>query len=142
MWSLRESGCRGVPHLQRITVPALVIQSTADTGVFPSDARAIHDALGSTDKELRLIAGDHYLETPADARASTGPRRHGFSSRGPGHEGRAVPPRPVHPVARRGTRLVEIIVDEDHRARFVCRCSTPGLLHVLEPVTVMRRRGA
>ena len=71
MWSLRESGCRGVPHLQRITVPALVIQSTADTGVFPSDARAIHDALGSTDKELRLIAGDHYLETPADARAST-----------------------------------------------------------------------
>ena len=46
MWSLRDSHCRGAPHLQRITQPALVVQSTADTGVFPSDAQAIYDALG------------------------------------------------------------------------------------------------
>lgn len=72
MWSLRESSCRGVPHLERITVPSLVIQSTADTGVFPSDARAIHEALASEDKRLEMIAGDHYLETPDDAREGTG----------------------------------------------------------------------
>jgi pimeloyl-ACP methyl ester carboxylesterase len=62
MWSLRESQCRGAPHLARITVPSLVVQSTADRGVFPSDARAIHDALGAPDKELHLIPGEHYFE--------------------------------------------------------------------------------
>ena len=36
--------------------------------VFPSDARAIFDALGSPDKDLAWIEGDHYLESPADAR--------------------------------------------------------------------------
>ncbi len=68
MWSLSESYCRGVPHLNRITEPALVIQSDADTGVFPSDAKLIHDELGATDKEMHMISGDHYLQTPDDAR--------------------------------------------------------------------------
>jgi pimeloyl-ACP methyl ester carboxylesterase len=68
MWSLRESDCRGAPHLRRITQPALVVQSLADTGCFPSDARTICDSLGSTDKRLELIAGDHYLEQPEGAR--------------------------------------------------------------------------
>ena len=68
MWSLRDSQCRGAPHLARIKVPALVVQSMADTGVFPSDARGIHDALGGTDKTLQFITGDHYLENPATAR--------------------------------------------------------------------------
>ena len=68
MWSLKDSHCSGAPHLQRITQPALVIQSKADTGVFPSDAQAIYDALGSADKTLEMIPGDHYLENPADAR--------------------------------------------------------------------------
>jgi pimeloyl-ACP methyl ester carboxylesterase len=71
MWSLEDSDCRGGPHLARITQPALVIQSTADTGVFPSDADAIHEALGSTDKTKVMIEGDHYLETPPHARAAT-----------------------------------------------------------------------
>ncbi len=68
MWSLNDSHCRGAPHLARITEPALVIQSNADTGVFPSDAQAIHDALGSADKGLEMIPGDHYLENPGNAR--------------------------------------------------------------------------
>jgi pimeloyl-ACP methyl ester carboxylesterase len=68
MWSLRESQCRGAPHLGRIRVPSLVIQSMADTGVFPSDAHAIHDALAATDKSLEFMAGDHYLTEPAGAR--------------------------------------------------------------------------
>jgi pimeloyl-ACP methyl ester carboxylesterase len=68
MWSLRHSQCRGAPHLARIKVPALVIQSMGDTGVFPSDARGIHDALAGTDKTLEFIIGDHYLENPKNAR--------------------------------------------------------------------------
>lgn len=68
MWSLSHSQCRGAPHLARINVPSLVIQSLADTGVFPSDARGIFDALGATDKKLELITGDHYLENPSNAR--------------------------------------------------------------------------
>jgi hypothetical protein len=71
MWSLRDSQCRGAPHLGRIAVPALVVQSTADVGVFPSDAQAIFDALGSADKVVEWIEGDHYLESPATARAET-----------------------------------------------------------------------
>lgn len=68
MWSLSDSHCSGGAHLARITQPALVIQSTADTGVFPSDAQSIYDALGSSDKSLHMIPGDHYLEKPGDAR--------------------------------------------------------------------------
>jgi len=68
MWSLESSQCRGAPHLERIEIPALVIQSMADTGVFPSDATSIHEHLGSTDKRLDFIAGDHYLQDPSQAR--------------------------------------------------------------------------
>ncbi|MCB1646108.1 MAG: hypothetical protein KDI36_11680 [Pseudomonadales bacterium] len=70
MWSLKDSWCRGELHLRRITEPALVIQSLEDTGVFPCDAEDIHNWLGSADKELHLIEGDHYLETPVGARDS------------------------------------------------------------------------
>lgn len=68
MWSLSDSHCSGAPHLARITQPALVIQSLGDTGVFPSDARAIYEALGAQDKHLEMITGDHYLENPGNAR--------------------------------------------------------------------------
>ena len=68
MWSLSDSWCRGVPHLNRINEPALVIQSDADTGVFPSDAKLIVDSLASRDKELHMVEGDHYLQQPGTAR--------------------------------------------------------------------------
>ncbi|MCZ6619501.1 MAG: alpha/beta hydrolase [Gammaproteobacteria bacterium] len=68
MWSLTDSFCGGAPHLNRIDVPALVVQSTSDTGVFPSDAKAIFEALASEDKTLEMVTGDHYLETPDTAR--------------------------------------------------------------------------
>ena len=74
LWSLRDSQCRGAPHLRRIDVPALVIQSTADVSVFPSDTRGIHEALGSADKELVWMEGDHYLEAPAGAREEAAER--------------------------------------------------------------------
>ncbi|MEO6318520.1 MAG: alpha/beta hydrolase [Acidimicrobiales bacterium] len=63
MWSLETSQCQGAPHLGRITVPSLVVQSLADRGVFPSDAQAIHEALAAEDKAVELVAGEHYFET-------------------------------------------------------------------------------
>jgi hypothetical protein len=70
MWSLAESQCRGTPHLARVEVPSLVVQSTADQGCFPSDAKMICDAIGADDKHLETIPGDHYLTDPADREAT------------------------------------------------------------------------
>jgi pimeloyl-ACP methyl ester carboxylesterase len=64
MWSLRTAQTRAEPHLARITCPALIINAEADTGVFPSDAQRIYDALASSDKSLCVINTDHYFTTP------------------------------------------------------------------------------
>lgn len=64
MWSLRRAQTRAEPHLARISCPALVINAEADTGVFPSDARRIHDRLAGTDKTSASIDSDHYFTTP------------------------------------------------------------------------------
>lgn len=61
MWSLEESQCRSSEHLSAIDLPALIVQPTMDCGVFPSDARTIHDGLGSSDKRLVEMPGDHYF---------------------------------------------------------------------------------
>jgi len=68
MWSLETSPCKGAPHLNKIKVPAFVVQGTGDTGVFPSDARAILDAIGSEEKALELIPGAHYFEDSREVR--------------------------------------------------------------------------
>ncbi len=68
MWSLSESPCQGAPHLARITLPALVIDADADTGVFPSDTDAIVDALASEDVSRHTVVGDHYLRDRDGAR--------------------------------------------------------------------------
>lgn len=62
MWSLETSKCQGPPQLAKLTVPALVVQSMADMGVFPSDARKIFDSIAASDKSLELIPGAHYFE--------------------------------------------------------------------------------
>jgi pimeloyl-ACP methyl ester carboxylesterase len=67
MWSLETSLCKGPPQLAKITQPSLVIQGLGDPGVFPSDARSIFESLGTSDKDLHLISGEHYFE---EARAS------------------------------------------------------------------------
>lgn len=73
MWSLRVAQTRAEPHLRRITCPALVINAEADTGVFPSDALRIYDALAGSDKSQAAIDTDHYFTTPGarDAQADT-----------------------------------------------------------------------
>jgi esterase/lipase len=45
-----------------------VLQSTADTEVFRSDAHTLYAPLASTDKRLDFVAGDHYRESPRAAR--------------------------------------------------------------------------
>ncbi len=41
-----------------------MINAEADTGVFPSDAQRIYDALAGTDKSQVSIDSDHYFTTP------------------------------------------------------------------------------
>jgi len=62
MWSLETSNCQGGAQLAKIDLPALVVQSTGDMGVFPSDAHGIHAAITSSDKVLEMIPGAHYFE--------------------------------------------------------------------------------
>lgn len=64
MWSLRHAQTRAEPHLALIDCPALVINADQDTGVYPSDAQRIHDALASADKAQLSIDTDHYFTTP------------------------------------------------------------------------------
>ncbi|RVT94199.1 alpha/beta hydrolase [Sphingomonas crocodyli] len=62
MWSLETSKCVGRPHLEKFDIPSLVVQGTADTGVFPADAKAIHGFIGAQDKQLAFVPGAHYFE--------------------------------------------------------------------------------
>ncbi len=63
LWSLEDSQTRAHAHLPKITVPALVVNGNADTGVFPSDAAAIHDLIGASDKQAHELDADHYFLT-------------------------------------------------------------------------------
>jgi pimeloyl-ACP methyl ester carboxylesterase len=62
MWSLETSKCQGPPQLAKLAVPALVVQSMADMGVFPSDAHKIFDSIAAKDKTLEFVPGAHYFE--------------------------------------------------------------------------------
>jgi pimeloyl-ACP methyl ester carboxylesterase len=62
MWSLETSKCQGPPQLAKMAVPALVVQSMADMGVFPSDARKIFGSIAASDKTLEFVPGAHYFE--------------------------------------------------------------------------------
>jgi pimeloyl-ACP methyl ester carboxylesterase len=68
MWSLEESQCRGAPHLNKVTVPSLVIDADADSGVFPSDTASIVGALAAADLSTHTVSADHYLREPTGAR--------------------------------------------------------------------------
>lgn len=68
LWSMDHSVCRAEQHLPNVAVPSLVIQTTHDVGVFPSDAQAIHDALGASDRQMLFRAGSHFLDSPTSAR--------------------------------------------------------------------------
>ena len=70
MWSLRYAQTRAEPHLARIDCPALVINAEQDSGVYPSDAQRIHDALagiGQDDVCDRLRSLLHHPRGPQRA---------------------------------------------------------------------------
>ena len=68
MWSLETSQCRSELHLARLTMPALVIQATGDSGVFPSDADTIYRQIAAQDKTRVDIPGEHYFRDRPDGR--------------------------------------------------------------------------
>jgi pimeloyl-ACP methyl ester carboxylesterase len=78
MWSLEASQCRGEAHLQTIALPSLVIQSTGDMGVFPSDAKLIFNALAAKDKTLEMPKGAHYFEDKPEYRGQIADRIAGW----------------------------------------------------------------
>jgi pimeloyl-ACP methyl ester carboxylesterase len=73
MWSLRHAQTRAEPHLARFDCPALVINAEQDTGVFPSDAKRIYEALRTDDRTQVSIDTNHYFTTPGarDEQADT-----------------------------------------------------------------------
>ncbi|KAK5312454.1 hypothetical protein LTR93_011325 [Exophiala xenobiotica] len=70
MWSLQESKSKFEDSAADLQVPTLVIQSTADAGVYPSDALEIFDQISATDKEIRMIPGGHYFQSEAELRGA------------------------------------------------------------------------
>jgi hypothetical protein len=68
MWSLTDSDCGARPHLARLDVPTLLVNASADNGVFPSQAVEIFDAVAATDKQFETVGGDHYFLDPPGAR--------------------------------------------------------------------------
>lgn len=68
MWSLETSQCRAEPHLRRLKVPTFVVNAEDDTGVFPSDAAQIFEAVAADDKVSISLPGDHYFIEPDGAR--------------------------------------------------------------------------
>lgn len=59
-WSGLSSNADVVANGPKVTVPALVVYYTGDNGIFPSDAAAAFNALGSADKLIVAVPGDHY----------------------------------------------------------------------------------
>ncbi len=59
-WSGLSSNADVVKNAAKITVPSMVIYYRGDNAIFPSDARAVFDALGASDKQLASAPGDHY----------------------------------------------------------------------------------
>ena len=68
MWSLETSQCRSELHLASLTLPSLVVQATADSGVFPSDADQIYAQIAASDKTRHDLPGDHYFRDRPGAR--------------------------------------------------------------------------
>lgn len=59
-WSGLSSNADVLANAPRVTVPSLVVNYGGDNAIFPADARAAFEALGSSDKEFAVVPGDHY----------------------------------------------------------------------------------
>lgn len=60
-WSYDDSPADGLGNAARVTIPALVINNTADLACTPSHAQRLFAALGSADKtHINIEGADHY----------------------------------------------------------------------------------
>ena len=60
-WSYDDSPADGLGNAARVTMPALVVNNTADLACTPSHAQRLYDALGSSDKcHVDIEGADHY----------------------------------------------------------------------------------
>ena len=60
-WSYDDSPADGLGNAARVTIPALVVNNTADLACTPSHAQRLFGALGSTDKtHVNIEGADHY----------------------------------------------------------------------------------
>lgn len=59
-WSGLSSNASLARTAQGIVQPTLIIEYTGDQACFPSDVRAIHDAIPAADKTHLRIRGDHH----------------------------------------------------------------------------------
>jgi pimeloyl-ACP methyl ester carboxylesterase len=61
-WGLHTALGAVEPNLERVKVPLVFIQGTADQGIFPSDVQRMYDAATVADKQLHWIeGGTHYF---------------------------------------------------------------------------------
>lgn len=72
-WSYDESNADGPRHAARVSVPALVVENSADDACTPSHTRRIFQALASPDKEVHVIQGasHYYLGEPEHLATAT-----------------------------------------------------------------------
>jgi hypothetical protein len=59
-WSGLSSNANVLKNGPQVRIPSLVVSYAGDNAIFPADARAAFDALGSADKQLVTAPGDHY----------------------------------------------------------------------------------
>lgn len=71
-WGYDTTNAGAEENVARVTVPLLVVQGTADQGVFDSDVRAVFDAATIRDKELCWIrGGSHYFADQPELKRET-----------------------------------------------------------------------
>jgi len=62
-WSVSQTHQDTCRDLAYTSFPAMVVQGTADLGIYPSDAQAIYDAIPNPKKELHFVrGGKHYFD--------------------------------------------------------------------------------
>ena len=65
-WSIDDANADGVRAARDLDVPVLQIYNSADNICTPSYAHAVHDAVGSADKQLHLVHGANHYYIGAD----------------------------------------------------------------------------
>ena len=66
-------------NLKRISLPVLVVNSTADSGIWPSEGQRAFDSTASKDKGKAVISGGEHSLQPDGPKAGAGDQRRQFT---------------------------------------------------------------